>query len=177
MTLKKCPCCSKIQTTKNAEKLARNEFGIWFNCRKCRSTFLVVAKRAAAAIVAVFTLSACEGGGGSNSLTGENLAPIGAETTYRATDGSNVWIRVVDSGSFRMMFDSCEVQFSAWSQQDLEPSASRLLLDGRGDNCALQFDQALGRSVINYVPNFGGDSRCIRVGVGLSGQAVNMCKD
>lgn len=49
MILKFCPCCAKLQTTKNAEFIGRFELsrpGLMFNCRNCRGTFVVMAEKA-----------------------------------------------------------------------------------------------------------------------------------
>ena len=46
MTLKICPCCGKLQTTKKAKFLGRQEFGqdmLWFNC-EFGGTFVIVSK-------------------------------------------------------------------------------------------------------------------------------------
>lgn len=40
MTIKQCPCCRRQCTTKTAKRLARNEDGLWVNC-KCGSTLLI----------------------------------------------------------------------------------------------------------------------------------------
>jgi len=49
MTLKLCPCCKTLQTTKNAKKLGRHEMMpgmpmLYFNCTKCNSTFTLINK-------------------------------------------------------------------------------------------------------------------------------------
>jgi hypothetical protein len=44
MTLKKCPCCKKIVTSKTAEKKGRDELALYFNCKNCQSTFILRAK-------------------------------------------------------------------------------------------------------------------------------------
>lgn len=44
MTLKKCPCCKAVQTTKNVIKIGQDEIALYFNCATCDSTFLVRRK-------------------------------------------------------------------------------------------------------------------------------------
>lgn len=44
MTLKTCPCCKIVVTSKTAEKKGRDEFAIYFNCRACESTFIFISK-------------------------------------------------------------------------------------------------------------------------------------
>ncbi len=44
MTIKKCTCCKRLMTTKNAIKIGRNELAIYFNCRNCDSTVILRAK-------------------------------------------------------------------------------------------------------------------------------------
>ena len=48
MKLKNCPCCGKMQTTKNAKFIGRFELtrpGMMFNC-ECGSSFVIMAKKA-----------------------------------------------------------------------------------------------------------------------------------
>jgi transposase-like protein len=44
MTLKNCPGCKVLQTTKNAKKDGRNVFGLYFTCKSCQSSFLIRVK-------------------------------------------------------------------------------------------------------------------------------------
>lgn len=44
MTLKNCPCCRKLQTTKTAKFRGREMGMLWFDCRSCLSTFVLKAR-------------------------------------------------------------------------------------------------------------------------------------
>jgi len=45
MTLKKCPCCKEMKTTKNAKLIGREMGALWFNCCTCTSTFVIVGEK------------------------------------------------------------------------------------------------------------------------------------
>ncbi len=45
MTLKQCPGCKKIVTSKNVEKKGRDAVALYFNCNFCHSTFILRSKR------------------------------------------------------------------------------------------------------------------------------------
>ncbi len=44
MTLKKCPTCNRAQTTKNSTQTGRDTLAVYFNCRSCHSTFVLLRK-------------------------------------------------------------------------------------------------------------------------------------
>lgn len=44
MTLKACPGCNTIQTTKTVEKKGRDLIALYFNCKGCKSTFILRSK-------------------------------------------------------------------------------------------------------------------------------------
>lgn len=120
-------------------------------------------------------LSACEGGGSSSS-GGVNFAPTGSTVRYQSTTDSD-WFEVTTNGAISIMFESCEVRFLSWTHQDVEPGASRFLMESRADNCALQFDSAGHRSIFNYVPAWNGVEKCVKAGMGLSGTAKEFCRN
>ncbi len=45
MTLKQCPCCKTLKTTKNSKRVGRQVFGaielLYLNCKECGSTFVL----------------------------------------------------------------------------------------------------------------------------------------
>lgn len=45
MTLKTCPCCKELKTTKNSKLIGKEMGALWFNCCTCTSTFVIVGEK------------------------------------------------------------------------------------------------------------------------------------